>query len=183
MLKHQLLQAGTLLRPTLRQAQCKPIRSVLLTQGKHSVIQNCMSQAGETFFTTVGCMDGRVQAVVAAYGRGTFGAEYPDTITEAGLVGKLAAEKHDATLFEGIRFKLVTVSLEKHHSKGIIVHGHAECAGNPVADEQHKDDIRKSVAIIKSMVGSIPVIGVFVKRSSENPTEWNVAAVPDTMMA
>lgn len=142
-----------------------------------------MSLPNETFFTTIGCMDGRVQAVVAAFGRQKFGALYPDTINEAGFVGMLAQEGHDDIMIEALRFKLVTVSLEKHNSKGVIVHGHAECAGNPVDDEKHKDDIRNSIRIIKSMVASLPVVGVFVKRSHKNPEEWIVEEVADTMMA
>ena len=51
-------------------------------------------------------------------------------ITEAGLVGQIA-HATNPTLVESIKKKLL-ISLEKHHSKGIIVHGHQECAGNPV---------------------------------------------------
>jgi len=131
-----------------------------------------MSKADETFFTTVGCMDGRVQEVVAEFGRRRFGTQYPDTITEAGLVGKLTKDSLDQALIDSIKNKL-DISLEKHHSKGIIVHGHQECAGNPVADERQRDDIRKSVYKIKSLVSSsVPVIGVFVKRSQKDPQIW-----------
>ena len=74
--------------------------------------------------------------------------------------------------------------MEKHHSKGIIVHGHAECAGNPIDDEKHKDDIRRSVEVIKSLIGSsIPVVGVFVQRSSEDPTKWTIEEIPQTVLA
>jgi len=129
-----------------------------------------MSQAGETFFTTVGCMDGRVQDVVAAFGRQKFGAKYSDTITEAGLVGKLPLKEQG--LLDTITFKVVAVSIGKHHSVGVIVHGHAECAGNPVSDAQQKEDIRNSVAVIKSLVGDVPVVGVFIHRSEADTSEW-----------
>jgi carbonic anhydrase len=129
-----------------------------------------MDDFKETFFTTVGCMDGRVQEVVGTFGREKLDALYPDTITDAGIVGKLPL-KNEA-LFADLKFKLIDVSLEKHHSKGIIVHGHTECAGNPVDDETQKEDIRKSTAVIKKMVGSLPVIGVFVHRSANDPTLW-----------
>lgn len=125
-----------------------------------------MSHAGETFFTTVGCMDGRVQSAVAKFGREKLGAIYPDTLTEAGLVGKLAIQEKDPALIDTISFKLLDVSIGKHHSIGVIVHGHEECAGNPVNDLQHREDIKKSVLFIKEMVkGEIPVIGVWVKRT------------------
>lgn len=138
-----------------------------------------MSHANETFFTTVGCMDGRVQDVVAKFGREKFGAMYPDTVTEAGLVGKLGKGVVDPLLTDALRFKIVTVSLGKHQAKGIIVHGHQECAGNPVSDEQHKDDVRRSVSFISSLVGSsVLVSGVFVKRAEQG---WEVEEVPQTL--
>lgn len=142
--------------------------------------KSTMSQAGETFFTTVGCMDGRVQEAVAKFGREKLGAFYPDTLTEAGLVGKLGKMEIDPALKEAIRFKLVDVSIGKHASKGVIVHGHAECAGNPVPDNLHQDDIRQSVLFIKSLVGSLPVIGVWVKRSEHG---WLAEEVPQTQYA
>lgn len=140
-----------------------------------------MSQAGESFFTSVGCMDGRVQEPVAQYGRQKFGALFADTITEAGLVGVLSHAEQ--SLLDSIKNK-VQISLEKHHSKGIIVHGHEDCAGNPVDDEKHLDDVRRSVEIIKGLINSqVPVIGVFVKRSSEDSLKWIVEEIPQTVQA
>ena len=140
-----------------------------------------MLKANEKFFTTIGCMDGRAQEVVAEFGRRKFGGQYPDTITEAGLAGKLASEEQDQILLYSIKNKL-DISLEKHHSKGIIVHGHQECLGNPVEDVRHKDDIRKSVEKIKSLINSsVPVVGVFVRRSSSDPIIWEIEEVPATL--
>ncbi len=125
-----------------------------------------MSAVGETFFTAIGCMDGRVQDAVAKFGREKFDVQYADTLTEAGMVGLLGKEANlDPILKDYIKFKLVDVSMGKHHSKGVVVHGHQECAGNPVADDQHMEDIRKSVAFIKFLTqGAIQVVGVWVKR-------------------
>ena len=137
-----------------------------------------MSQGSETFFTIVGCMDGRVQDVVAAFGRETFGATYPDTITEAGLVGQLAKDSPDQTLLDSLKFKIVAVSVGKHNAKGIVVNGHAECAGNPVEDEKHRQDIQKSVSLIDEMVGgNVTVLGVFVKRDAAATSKWIVEEV------
>lgn len=139
-----------------------------------------MSQIGESFFTTIGCMDGRGMEPVARFGREKFGALYGDTITEAGLVGQLSKENIDDGLLKSLK-KKIEISMEKHHSRGIVVHGHAECAGNPVEDEKHKDDIRKSVEIIKSLSGSsIPVIGVFVKRSADDASKWLAEEISST---
>jgi len=118
-----------------------------------------------------------VQEVVAEFGRRKFGADYPDTITEAGLVGRLAEDEQNQGLLDSIKNKL-SISLEKHHSKGIIVHGHQECTGNPVSDDEQKDDIRKSVQKIQSVINSsVPVVGVFVKRSSQDASKWEIEEV------
>lgn len=146
-------------------------------------------------------MDGRVQRPIADFGRKKFGAEFADTITEAGLVGLLArlqlpasphAEQSEAareqsdggqannpsqTLLNSIKNKLA-ISIELHHSKGILVHGHQDCAGNPVSLEKHTEDVKKSVEIIKGLIeNKVPVIGLFVKRSSTNPKTWEASEV------
>ena len=125
---------------------------------------NCMSDAGETFFTSVGCMDGRVQKPVAEFGREKFGAEFADTITEAGLVGKLATDQIDQALINSLKFKIADVSVGKHRSKGIIVHGHQDCAGNPVNDELHKEQTKKAAEFVGSLAKDLPVIPVFVEK-------------------
>ena len=125
-----------------------------------------MSQVGETFFTVVGCMDGRVQDPVAILGQEKFDSIYPDTITEAGIVG-IIAKGPDEKFVENLKFKLL-VSIEKHHSIGVIVDGHAECAGNPVDESQHKEDIKKSVEFISKLIeDKVPVVGVFVSRKED----------------
>ena len=133
-----------------------------------------MSHTGETFFTSVGCIDGRIQAVIAKYGQQKFNAKYPDTITEAGLVGLLTNKADDtgSLLRESIKKKIL-ISVEKHHSKGIVVHGHQECAVlDAVDDKTHREDIRKSIEVIRQLSGNkVPVIGVFVKRSVDNPKD------------
>lgn len=119
-----------------------------------------------TFFTSVGCMDGRVQKVVCEFGQRKFNAEFPDTITDAGLVGKLSRSTIDDIVYSAIKEKLL-ISIEKHNSRGIIVHGHEECAGNPVDEKTQWENIRKSAEMIRAMVEDvkpeIEIIQVFVK--------------------
>jgi carbonic anhydrase len=123
-----------------------------------------MADLDETFFTSVGCMDGRVQAPIAKYGQEKYGVLYPDTITEAGLVG-LLAKNPSTELLDSIK-KKVLISLEKHHSKGIIVHGHQHCAGNPVEDELHKEQTIEATKEIRNFVtGDIEVKPVFVNKT------------------
>lgn len=131
-----------------------------------------MSDLSETFFTSIGCMDGRVQEAVARYGQKRYSVLYPDTITEAGLVGILANNPSPEFL-EGLKKKIL-ISVEKHHSKGIIVHGHQECAGNPVEDDIHKENVLSAVKIISLMVPEIEVKPVFVVKENGN---WNVEEI------
>lgn len=122
-----------------------------------------MAKIDETFFTIVGCMDGRVQQPLSDFGRKKFNAQFGDTITEAGEVGILANILTDELRYD-LRTK-IDVSVHKHKSKGILVSGHAECAGHSVDDGEHIEDVRKSVAIIQDMAGPyVPVVGVFVTR-------------------
>ena len=134
-----------------------------------------MSDQSETFFTSIGCMDGRVQEPIIDFGQNKFGVKFGDTITEAGLVGQFSKESIDQNMLESIK-KKVGISLEKHHSKGIVVHGHGECAGNPVDDEKHKEDVVKTAEIIRSFVPSdIPIIPVFVENVGG---QWTVKELP-----
>ena len=119
-----------------------------------------MSDVNETFFTSIGCMDGRVQYPVAEYGKKRYGVLYPDTITEAGMVG-LLANNPSRELLDSVKQK-VLISVEKHHSKGIVVHGHQNCAGNPVEDELHKQHVLKAAREIREMAPDLEVMPVFV---------------------
>lgn len=122
------------------------------------------SHKGETFFTSVGCMDGRVQKAVNRYASLIFGGEFADTITKAGLVGLFADKKIDKDLFDSVK-NMVAVSVDKHKSFGIIVHGHEGCAGNPVGEKEHISDIKASVKAVKKMVvgKNVVVRGVYIK--------------------
>lgn len=130
-----------------------------------------MSKPGETFFTSVGCMDGRSEYAVAKWGREKFSVKYADAITEAGLVGLIAGRKPDEGLLNSLKNKIL-ISIEKHHSKNVVVSGHQECAGNLVSDSRHKKDVLKTAEVINAIVlDKAKVIPVFVKR---NNMDWTV---------
>lgn len=138
-----------------------------------------MLQAVETFFTVIGCMDGRCMEAVTLYGQERFGVQYPDTITEAGLVGLLAQKDIDQNLLAGLK-KKIDISLKNHHSKGILVFGHAECAGNPVADNLHKEDVLRAADVVRSLIDNtaIPIIPLFITRSLDNDlSDWEAHAL------
>ncbi len=132
-----------------------------------------MANIDETFFTIIGCMDGRVQQPLSDFGKKKFGALYADTITEAGEVGILANILTDELRYD-LRGK-IDVSIKNHKSKGILVSGHQECAGHPVDDAKHIEDVRKAAALIQDMVGPyVPVVGVFVTHSQDS---WKVEEI------
>lgn len=138
-----------------------------------------MSIESETFATHVGCMDGRVQGPTSEFAKRKFGATYIDTITEAGIVGRIA-HNPSSEFLDGLKNKL-EVSLNKHHSRGVVVEGHEECVGNPVDEKTHKEDVRKSIEVLRSMTKtSVPIFGVYVRRKDGN---WVVEEVPETEMA
>lgn len=129
-----------------------------------------MSSKFDTFATAVGCMDGRVQEPVFEFAKKRWGVKYVDTITEAGLVGLLASNDPGSLLLDSIK-KKVLISVEKHHSKGIVVHGHEDCAGNPVSDSQQKEEIISAADIIRELEPGVEVVSVFVKRAEPG---WEV---------
>lgn len=125
-----------------------------------------MSNVGETFFTSIGCMDGRSECAVTKWGREKFGVKYADAITEAGLVGLLAKGNIDQYLLKSLE-KKVLISIEKHHSRNVVVSGHQDCAGNPVDDSIHKKDVLKAAkTIAKLFKKDIHIFAVFVKREN-----------------
>lgn len=126
-----------------------------------------MSLSSDTFFTSVGCMDGRVQKPIADFGQKRFGAKHPDTITEAGLVGLLSKDHPDKYLMDSLKNK-INISLEIHKSKNIVVSGHEDCAGNPVDEAQHKKDVLKTAELIRLMFSKISITPVYVKRIKED---------------
>lgn len=106
-----------------------------------------------------------------SYGQKKYEAKYADTITETGLVGQLSKPHLDQDVLHAIKRKLL-ISLEIHDSKGVLVHGHQECAGNPVGDSQHKEEVTAAAVVIRSLVPpDVDVIPLFVVRQGD---EWVV---------
>ncbi len=105
-----------------------------------------------------------MQTPVSEYGKKKFGVLFADTVTEAGLVG-LLANNPSPELLESIKKKIL-ISIEKHHSKGILVHGHEECAGNPVEDNIHKENVLKAAVVLGSMVSGVEIVPLFVVKKN-----------------
>lgn len=110
------------------------------------------------FATSVSCIDGRIQTPISTWIKDNHSVDYVDTITEPGLDKRIFEFPEIA---EEIR-KKVTISIKAHKSELVVVSGHADCAGNPVSDEEHKQHIAKGVEVVKSWNLGVDVRGVWV---------------------
>lgn len=109
------------------------------------------------FATSISCMDGRIQIPLANWIKENHSVDYVDAITEPG-VDKKVAENSD---LEPIKTK-VAISINAHKSRLVVVSGHYDCAGNPVSNEEHYAQIKKSVDVISSWNLGINVIGAWI---------------------
>ena len=109
------------------------------------------------FATSVSCIDGRIQIPLAKWIKENFSVDFVDSITEPG-VDKKVSGKLD---LESMKNK-VSISINAHKSELIIVSGHYDCAGNPVSNEEHLEQIKQGVEVINSWNLGAKVIGVWV---------------------
>ena len=89
-----------------------------------------------------------------------YSAKYVDTITEPGI-DKLFFDSSKAA---EIKSK-VLISVNKHNSSVILVSGHFDCAGNPVSKEEHMQQIKNAVSVIKSWKLSVKVAGAWINEN------------------
>ena len=125
-----------------------------------------------SFCTAINCMDGRVQLPVAAFLKERFNVEYVDMITEAGP-NRLLGKQTSFSLLESV-FDRLRISVEHHHSVGIAVVGHYDCAGNPAEkEEQNAQTIAAAKYIRKrcTRYRDIPIIGLWVDET------WSVSEI------
>lgn len=121
------------------------------------------------FCTAINCIDGRVQDPVSAFMRSYFGAEFVDTVTEAGPC-RILSERNNAQRLDGILDR-VLVSCEAHQSNGIAVVAHHDCAGNPVSPAVQSTQLRSAVSFLDEAIPGLPIIALWVDAN------WQVAVV------
>jgi carbonic anhydrase len=122
--------------------------------------------ANESFATSISCMDGRIQIPLNDWIKKKYFVDYVDTITEPGVEKKIA-ENID---LDQIKTK-AEISIFKHKSESIIISAHYDCAGNPVTDEEHITQIKKSMEVIKSWTLPAKVTGVWVN------SQWQIEEI------
>ncbi len=115
------------------------------------------------FATAINCIDGRVQSPVLAWLKKELRVDYADAITEPGADKVLSDSGPKA---ESIKEK-VWLSIKAHRSSAIALVGHYDCAGNPVSEQEHREQIRKGVEIIVSWKLGVPVLGLWVDQNWE----------------
>ncbi|MFC1682811.1 carbonic anhydrase [Candidatus Zixiibacteriota bacterium] len=112
------------------------------------------------FCTAINCMDGRVQLPVIRYLQKRFNVEYVDSITEPGPNLILSEEKNTASI-QSIHERL-KISIENHHSVGVAVVGHHDCAGNPAQQNDQMMHIQKAIQFLRHQYENIEIIGLWV---------------------
>jgi carbonic anhydrase len=110
----------------------------------------------KSFATSLSCIDGRVQLPMINWIKKKYLVDYVDTITAPGIDKVISDDG-----IESIK-KSVMISVSNHKSSHIVISGHFGCAGNPVSDEEHFAQIKKSVEIVNSWNLNVDVIGVWI---------------------
>lgn len=123
---------------------------------------------GAKFATAIDCIDGRTQLPVAEWLKRTYHIDYVDMITEPGPDRVLTKGRIEEV--ESIKSK-VLISAKAHGSHLVAIAGHHDCAGNPVSKEEHFEQIKDAVKIIRSWNLDASVIGIWVN------DKWEVEVV------
>jgi hypothetical protein len=125
----------------------------------------------DRFVTAINCIDGRAQIPVLDWMRLHCNVRYVDLITEPGA--DMLLNRGSAQAVETIRKKVI-FSLQAHQSSVVAIAGHHDCLANPVTREEHWEDIKQSVQIIRSWQPWVRTVGLWVN-------EWgSVDLVCDT---
>lgn len=128
-----------------------------------------------TFAAAVTCIDGRVHEPIIAWARERFGVEYVDLVTQPGPDLALCC---DTEARIGHLRESLGVSAQAHRSGALVIAGHADCAANPVSEEQHRDHLRR--ALSRALAWAPPgmvVVGVWVDDEGR-VTEVDASPVP-----
>ncbi len=112
------------------------------------------------FATAINCMDGRVQVPVIDFIKRNYQVDYVDMITMPGP-DKMLSEAKDTPKIEEVK-RWVEISINKHGSKLLVITGHYDCAGNPVDQKTHSEQIKNVISLIKEWNLGVEIIGVWI---------------------
>lgn len=93
-------------------------------------------------------MDGRIQEPIINFLKTRYRVDYVDAITEPGP-NKILADREDHSTLRSIRAR-VSLSVDKHGSRLIVISGHHDCAGNPFDESRQREQIKQSITYLKA---------------------------------
>lgn len=111
------------------------------------------------FGTVVMCIDGRVQRPTTRWMQEQYGFDYVDVISEPGP-DKLLADGQPGVLLP-VREKIL-LSITAHGSPLVALCGHHGCAGNPASPEEHREQIRQGVRLLRSWDLGADIVGLWL---------------------
>jgi hypothetical protein len=123
-----------------------------------------------SYCTAINCIDGRIQLPVISYLKQRLVVEYVDIISSPGP-NLLLAKGGESNAVESI-FKSLQVSLDHHHSVGIAIVGHHDCAGNPSPKEEQVLHLQEAASFLRRRYREQTVIALWVDE------EWRVHELP-----
>lgn len=97
-----------------------------------------------------------------------WGVKYVDLVTAPGVDGVMV--QHNAKRIGELK-EAIGVSVAAHKSGVVAISGHFDCAGNPITEEEHKEEIRRDAELVKSWDLGVEVAGVWVNQ------DWQVERV------
>jgi len=127
----------------------------------------------DRFATLYTCIDGRIQRALETWVREHLGVEYVDTITEPGPEAVLATsgEQSLSQIVEKIG-----ISQRAHGSTTLVVAAHSDCAGNPVSDEEHRNQLHQGLSRLAERLCGTKLLAVHAGRCGERCWEPELVA-------
>lgn len=120
------------------------------------------------FGTLIACIDGRVQRPTILWMRERYGLDYVDVISAPGPDKLLAAGASDEAAL--VR-RNVGFSIAAHDSRLVALCGHHDCAGNPATDDEHREQIRQGLRLMRAWELGADTVGLWLNEG------WTVEIV------
>lgn len=123
----------------------------------------------ERFATALTCIDGRIHECLRDWIQVRTGAGVVDLVTVQGP-DRVLARADDAWVLR--LADRVQVSHRAHGSTTLVIASHSDCAGHPVPDSEHHEDLQRAAARIGSLCPAMNLLTVHVESSGDGT--WRV---------
>jgi hypothetical protein len=108
-------------------------------------------------------MDGRIQLPVIEYLQDRFKAAYIDNITSAGPVGVISTSPDSEDVRSMIR--MIDISISVHGSERLAIVAHHDCAGNPIPDDDQKQQLEICLEMLSERFPTKEIIALWLDES------------------